>query len=159
MTPRDAALRTATLRALADLVKEHADVARTDLQTVLVEIAELTGQPTVKAVLPDGTAVATLTLAAGRATPKVVDEQAFLAWVAEKHPGEVEQRVRDSFRRRVLDDVEKTGEVPPGVEMVPGSPYVSCRFAPEGRAAVARAWAAGELPDPILQALPVGGAG
>jgi hypothetical protein len=62
-------------------------------------------------------------------------------------------RVRESFRKSLLDTASKagepidaaTGEVIPGVDIAEGSRYVSIRFTPGGRDAVAAAWAAGEL--------------
>lgn len=83
----------------------------------------------------DGTNLGAVSVSAGRAKAKVYDERAFLAWVAERHPGEVVQVVRESFAKRLLDAATiagdpvdpATGEVIPGVEVAVGDPYLTVR--------------------------------
>lgn len=73
--------------------------------------------------------IGTVSVAKGRESFKVVDDAAFLAWVEEHHPGEVEtvKKVRDGFRKNIGQVVKDTGEVPDGVEPTVGDPYVSVR--------------------------------
>jgi acyl-CoA hydrolase len=155
---KDKALRAAVLKALVDLVKDESDQARVELHEALDD----TGAASVKVTLPSGEHVATVTLAGGKPTARVTDERAFLSWVQANHPSEVEQRVRDTYRKRLLDHaaqakapVDENGEVVPGVEITTGTAYVSQRFATGGRDAIASAWRAGELPEPLLA---IGGA-
>lgn len=83
----------------------------------------------------DGAKLGSVSVTPGRTSARVVDDRAFLAWVADRYPQEVVQMVRESFTRMILEaaaaadapvDV-KTGEVLPGVEIVSGEPYLTVR--------------------------------
>lgn len=148
MTVKDAALRAAVLRALADRVREEYDASRVEVDKALRELSDTTGAASVKVTLGDQV-IATVTLAGGKPTARVIDEDKFLAWVTENRPTETIERVRESYRKAVLDKGgvdPSSGEFVPGVEVVDGSPYVSTRFADGGREAVAQAWRTGTLP-------------
>jgi len=143
MNLREAALRAAVLRALADRIKEASDEARADVQRQL----EDTGASQAKVDLA-GQPIATVSLAGGKPTARIVDERAFLAWVQANRPTEVEVKVRESYRKAVLDADgadPASGEFVPGVEITDSTPYVSVRFTGGGRAAVAAAWQSGAL--------------
>lgn len=149
MNVREAALRAAVLKALSDRVREEYDTSRVDVDAALRELSEQTGAASVKVTLGEQV-IATVTLAGGKPSARVVDEDKFLAWVVENRPTETVQRVRESYRKAVLDagGVDPvSGEFVPGVEVVDGSPYVSTHFATGGREAVAAAWRAGTLPE------------
>lgn len=83
----------------------------------------------------DGTNLGTVTVAAADASARVTDEAAFTKWVQQRFPSEIVPTVRASFRKKLLDEATaagdpvdaSTGEVIPGVEIVPGEPYLSCR--------------------------------
>ncbi len=147
-TLREQALRVAVLRALTDRIIEARDAARAELQATLTEL----GADRATAEL-DGVKVASLTLAGGKRSARVADERAFLSWVQTHRPGEVEQRVRDAYRRQLLDAASaagapvdpNTGEVIPGVEVADGTSYIATTFTPGGRERIAAAWVAGEL--------------
>ena len=150
MNLRELTLQAAVLRVLADeiasrlaLVKEAAKQSFDDA-----------GSASAKARLPDGTPVATVTLAGGDGkTAAVVNEAAFLAWMKASHPEEVVEVVRPNAARLILDGCKAagapvdpaTGEVIPGVEVTGSRPYVSVRFTSGGRDAIVDAWQAGQL--------------
>lgn len=152
MNLRDAALRAAVLKALADEIAATQLVAKAEAR----EGFEAAGASQAAAVLPDGTKVATVSLAGGGGqTASVTDEGAFLAWVAREHPGETQTVVRPEYRKKLLDAAKEagrpldpaTGEIVPGITMRDTTPYVSVRFRPGGADAIADAWAAGDLKD------------
>lgn len=141
---KEQARRVAVLTALGERVTEAAKQARAEL---LAEMTEA-GAEKVAAELPDGTQVASVSLAAASgAKPYVADEAAFTRWVAAEHPSELEYTVRPAFRKRVLDGVttEGGGEIPAGVELSDPRPYLSNRFKSGGKDAVAQAWRDGSL--------------
>ncbi|CAM4379435.1 hypothetical protein [Nocardiopsis rhodophaea] len=87
---------------------------------------------------------------------KVDDEAAFVAWVAERAPGEIVQAVRESYRKRVLALVKEYGQFPdpetgelvdvPGVVREEGDPKVVVNPAQGAAEALAGAHERGELP-------------
>ena len=151
MNLRNAALRAAVLKALADEIAASQLVAKADAKYGFEE----TGANQAPAVLPDGTKVATVSLAGGGQSATVTDEGAFLAWVMKAHPGEAQIVVRPSYRKKLLDAAKAsghpvdpaTGEVIPGITFADSTPYVSVRFVTGGADAVADAWQAGDLRD------------
>ncbi len=147
------ALRAAVFGAVRDRIVE----VYGDARAALTDAFTTTGADSTTATLPDGTKVAKVSLVGADRKPKLVveDELAFFRWVAEHHPTEIERRVRPAFRDHLLDQVGRTGELPDGVGLSPaGEPYVSVRFAPGGRDAIRRAWAAGQLAHVDPLALP-----
>lgn len=148
------ATRVAVLKTLADKVAEVDKQARAELLATMQEI----GAEKVTAELPDGTGVASVSLAGGKgARAAVVDDRAFLAWVKANHPTEIEERVSDAFKKRFLDELAQNGEEVPGVELGTARPYLSNRFKTGGKDAIAAAWAEGTLQLGELLALPAGG--
>ena len=150
MSLRNLALQAAVLKVLGDEIAARLALVKAAAQEAFEE-AESTQAP---ALLPDGTKVATVSLAGGDGiSASVTDDAAFLGWVTANHPGETELVVRDGYRKKVLDAAKKaghaidpvTGEKIPGVEIRDSRPYVSVRFRPGGADAVADAWQAGEL--------------
>lgn len=149
------AAQVAVLKTLADKVAEVDKPARAELLADMREI----GAEKVNAKLPDGTVVASVSIAGGQG-PKafIADEQAFLNWVKKNRPTEVEERVSDAFKKRFLDELAKTGETVPGIDLADSRPYISTRFAPGGKDAITEAWTSGDLQLGQLLALPSGGA-
>lgn len=151
MTAHDTALRVALLKVLT----EQLAAAK---RTVGEEVA---GSWRVKdrstAVLPDGTEIGTVTLAEGRTAAKVSDDDAYLAWVLENHPEEIEQiaitRVNPDFTARTLSFARQhgepvdpaTGETVAGVVVQQGDPYPMAKLSPEAADLVAKAWQDGSL--------------
>lgn len=68
----------------------------------------------------------------------VTDGAAFRAWVKQTRPDEIVtiETVRASFEKKILDDIETTGEVPPGVELSTPTPVVQVRTTPDAAAVV-----------------------
>jgi hypothetical protein len=147
---RNLTLQAAVLKVLGDEIAARIAIVKAAAQ----EAFNGTGSTQAPAVLPDGTKVATVSLAGGDGcSASVTDAAAFTAWVLAAHPGETETVVRDGYRRKVLDAAKKagravdpvTGEVIPGIGITDSKSYVSVRFAAGRADAVADAWAAGEL--------------
>lgn len=128
-------------RLIGDVVKDETDAAKVTVR----ELMQQTGAEKLRVTDDAGNNLGTVSLTAGRVSARVVDEAAFLAWVVHNHPDETQTVVREAFRRKVLDSatskaehgnptaVGPDGEVVPGVEVVHGVPYVSCRPTPEAR--------------------------
>lgn len=139
MNPREIARALAVTAVIADAAKARKDELRADLAAALEDL----GADSAKADLPDGTNVAKASLVAGKPRADVWDEDAMTGWVAENHPTEVVFRVRESYRKVVLDRLvpgldgtavdPDTGEIVPGVRFTTSSPYVSLRFDRDGR--------------------------
>jgi hypothetical protein len=150
-------LAAAILRALSDEVKTALDDGKQHLGQVMDDLKI----KTLRAVLPDGTEVATLTRVGGDGdyTPHVADEDKFTAWVQENHPGEIVPAVRKSYRDALLEEIAGTGEAVPGVEFRQATSYVTVTFAKgkvNGREAIKAAHQRGEISLDTLLALPPG---
>lgn len=100
----------------------------------------------------------------------VTDPDAFLDWLAERHPTEVEEirRPRKAFfevltQFLVQDGAEvvhrSTGEVVPGLEIRPGGTPLTLRFKPNGDALAVADQHAGQLVAKVTAALGIGGEG
>lgn len=151
---KEQALRVAVLTALGDRITEAAKAARADLLDVMQKV----GAERVTAALPNKQKVASVTLAGskgGRAY--VADEAAFVAYVAEKYASEMEYTVRPAFRKKLLDELSAGGETVPGVELSDPRPYLSNRFAADGKTAVAAAWREGSLAELVSGDLEIEG--
>jgi hypothetical protein len=160
--PEDA-LRDVTLKTLADDVTEAIKTGRTDLKTVMQDM----GIKSLSAKLPDGTPVATLTLAGGQEAPRITDQAKYLAWVQQAHPTETETIVRSGYTEALLKAMKdsgrpvdpRTGEVVPGVEFAATDPYITPSFTRTGRGGrelIRRAWRDGAIQIPSLLGLPSG---
>ncbi|MER7536525.1 hypothetical protein ABTX77_17340 [Streptomyces sp. NPDC097704] len=157
MSLKEHATRVAVLRVLRDAVDAEYQTERHEvLEELLAARAEL-NLKSVRVALPDETPVATLTLVDPQPTVVVADEEAFTAWVADNHPGEVETlvRVRPGWQRQFLarltclDPVADpySGEEIPGLGVLSASEprSFSLRPLPGGRERIARAWHTGTL--------------
>lgn len=151
MTPREIAQALAVTTVIADAAKERKD----ELRALLLDALDALGADSAKAELPDGTTVGKASLAGGKPKANVSNEDALTGWVAENAPTEVVWRVRESYRRALLDRLEpgpagvavdpSTGEIVPGVTFTASNPYVSMRFDRDGRAAIIDALRSGEI--------------
>jgi hypothetical protein len=163
-----ASLADVALKTLADDIEAAIRDGRAELKQAMLAA----GIKTLSARLPDGTEVATLTLAGGGTAARVADPGKFLAWVQETHPSETEVIVRPGYAEQLLRHMTAagravdpgTGEVVPGIEFRQGEPYITPSFARgarPGRDLIRKAWrersidplaglrelAAGEAPD------------
>jgi hypothetical protein len=150
MNVSETALEAVVLKALLDEISARVKAAKTQMAAAFTE----TGTTGTVPSLPDGTKLATVTYAGGDSkSAYVTDENALLAWVLAEHPEQMELVIRPSYQKGLLDAAEKagqpvdpsTGEVVPGIAVKTTTPYVSIRFKPGAKEAVAAAWRAGEL--------------
>jgi hypothetical protein len=137
---QDLARRTVAVGLVANQTK---DIEK-ELKAELLEECKRTGTRTLDVVDEDGTKLATVSKAVGKAKAAVVDADAFEAWVTKNYPDAVTTiTVIDSdLKLRLLnaataagDPVDvATGEVIPGVEIAQGSTYITARPTPEAKA-------------------------
>lgn len=175
MNPKEAAAREAYLKTLLDKVKEAYDAARKETRTALEASAEESGVRQIAAALPGGEDIATVSLSSGEAAAKVIDEEAFTAWVIAYYGTEVERRfvteVRAAFRDKVLGALTAAGGLDwadpesgvihevPGIAIAPARARThSLRFKTGGRDKVMQAWREGRLAEVALPELTAGGA-
>lgn len=139
MNVQNAARIVTAVKVLSDAAKAEGAAAREELLAHM----RSTGTERVRVSDEHGENLGAVSLASGRLTPRITDESAFVAWVAQRHPGEVEEVlvVSPGWRERLLaamarlgDPVDpETGEVVPGVELVRGEPYLTVRPTDEAR--------------------------
>ena len=150
MNVSETALEAVVLKALLDEISDRVKAAKARMEAAFTE----TGTTGTIPQLADGTKIATVTYAGGDSrSARVTDENAFLAWVLSEHPEQMELVIRPAYQKGLLDAAEKagqpidpaTGESVPGIAVKNSTPYVSIRFKPGAREAVAAAWRAGEL--------------
>lgn len=137
----DAALRAGVWSVVAARAKELADAAKTELAAL--EVGDTVAGKW------DGKVIAKATMTKGRERIAVTDEHAFLAWVKRNHPTEVLESVNPAYVRtlkavnRVV--IDAVGEVPAGVSVEEGSPYVTVRKDKDAPFIVAQLLSSGAL--------------
>lgn len=160
MLLRDINLRYAALKLIRDAVEEAMKAEKADHLEALEASAEESGAKSWTVTL-DGEKVAAVTLAQRSGGPKILDEDALAAHLAEARPDMVETRtvIKPWAAKEVLasivdaDDsggITSDGEILPGIVITePGAPYQSLRWdaKSEGRDVVADAIRSGELRD------------
>ena len=137
MGMQEAARTTMAAKLIADVVAAEHKPVKADLLALMVDA----GVERVRVTDATGANLGAVSLARSDAKAKLTDPAAFTAWVAARYPGELMQVVREAFIRKVLDGATAadapidvaTGEVVPGVELVPGDPYVTVRPAAGAR--------------------------
>jgi hypothetical protein len=174
MNLKEAAMREAALKTLLDTVKGAYEEARTATRAALEASAEETGVRQIAAALPGGEDIATVSLTSGEAAAKVIDDDAFTAWVIAYYGTEIERRfvteVRAAFRDKVLGALTAAGGIEwadpdtgvihevPGVAIAPSRARThSLRFKAGGRDQVMQAWREGRLAAVALPELTAGG--
>jgi hypothetical protein len=151
---REAVIRVAALKALRDKVSDAYNTARDAALDALHPGDRL------RAELPDGSNIGTVTIVDGRTTAKVTNPAALLEWVRVNAPDEVETvaRVRESYVGALLARCEnvdgqamhaKTGELLPGVRFETSDPYTRVTQTADQLAAFVDAYNAGELIVPL----------
>lgn len=155
-------LRLAVLTALRDAIDEEVASLRKDVTDRMLDARDSMGVKSVQVDLPDGTAIASVTLTDGTPKAAVVDDIEFLRWVKANAPTEIMEAVRPAYQRALLGRVkvdgeraidEETGEIVSGVGVVSKAPYISMRYKSEGRAAIAEAWRAEALSAEVMPRL------
>lgn len=115
------AVRYAVVRELESRLAE----AKTALNEHFLELLEPGDAKAAR--LDDGTKLGKISVTEGRVSLTVANEQEFLQWVKANHPEEIVETVRPAFQRLVLDRAKQDGELPPGVDVKQGNPFVSFR--------------------------------
>jgi hypothetical protein len=159
VSARDIARDLTVLKVLSERLRE----AKALLEAQGRELMEPVDRMAVKM---DGELVGTVTIVNGRRSARVVDDAAFLRWVKENHPSEVQtvESVRPAFIGALLDATKSFGSPVdpitggtdvPGVVVSTGEPYPMIRLTADADAVVSVAWQAGrlKLPGAFLPAL------
>lgn len=151
MSLKTLSLKVALAKVMSELVAERVSAARDAVLEATLDLHRQVGLKSVDVDLPDGTNVGTISLTQPKDKFAVVDRNAFIAWVEQNHPGEVEYvpTVRPSFEKVLLEKWAEstsdgvvitdtdTGEQKPvdGVEFKPaGDPTAfSIRFAKDAK--------------------------
>ena len=138
MNLKEIAVELAALTVVKDAVKEATD----ELRKWASEELQNAGADMMKAVV-DNQQVAKISLITSDVAFVITDEQAFTKWVMENFATEIEQRVRDSFRKKFIETLAITpensvfstlnGEFLPFIALEFKEPYVSTQI---GRAHV-----------------------
>jgi hypothetical protein len=144
MNLKDIASELAALTIIKDAVNDATDQLRQLAKEELINV----GADMTKAVI-DNQEVAKISLVSRDVAFVIADEKAFVDYVAQNFATEIEQKVRDSFRKKFLESLAIsanndifstiTGDLLPFMDLEHKPPYVSTRFAPGGREAVVQA--------------------
>jgi hypothetical protein len=158
MSLKEDATTIAVLRALRDIIDAEYEAARLRVFAGLREARDKVGLKSMQVTLPDGTPIATVTLIDPKPTTVVGNEAAFVAWVANRYPSEIETqvRVRLSWQRKFFSELDpsadlvidpRTGQTVEGLVTIPSSePRSFClRPLPGGAREISRAWRRGDL--------------
>jgi len=154
MNLKEIATELAALTVLKDAVKDATDELRRLAKDELLNV----GADMTKAVV-DNQEVAKISLISRDVDFVITDDKAFLQWVKENAPSEIEEKVRDSYKKVFMESLQMgandsvysilNGLFVDFVQLVIKEPYVSTRFATGGRDIVVQA-----LHDRRLTSLP-----
>jgi len=154
MNLKEIATELAALTVLKDAVKDATDELRRLAKDELLNV----GADMTKAVV-DNQEVAKISLISRDVDFVITDEKAFVQWVKENAPSEIEEKVRDSYKKVFMESLQMgandsvysilNGLFIDFVQLVIKEPYVSTRFATGGRDIVVQA-----LHDRRLTSLP-----
>jgi hypothetical protein len=152
------ALALVVLKVLSGEVKAADETLRAAARGTLAPGDKTTAR------LPDGQWIrgAKVLMTDPDAKIQVTDEKALLAWVKANRPTEWEtvEQVRPAWVKSMASDVlgpvcdPGTGETIPGLEVIPGKPYISTSITDEAADALRGAWRSGAISLPDLLALP-----
>lgn len=129
-------LELAAISLIADAAKKRKDELRSQLQGHMDDI----GADRVKAEL-DGETVAYVTTTKPKFKWEVINERKFIDWVADNHPTEIVESVRESFRDVILDKftylddlvIDPNGEPVDWLVGHLSEPYLTTKFHSDGR--------------------------
>lgn len=104
-TLRTIAARAALAKRMGELLAERTTDTRDEVLAALLDLRREHGMKSAVITLPDGTPIGTVTLTEPNDSFQVVDDKAFLRWVEDNHPNEVEYvpTVRPSFKKMLLE--------------------------------------------------------
>lgn len=175
MTLKDRALRAVAIKVVSDAMKDLVGQEREDFFTELCDFYDATGAKSLDVKLPDGTKVGGISIAIAKEEAQITDRDALKEWVMQNNPTAVvtipqRQDIADAYLDALLKKVTFTddgtaltedGEVVPGVTKNKGGypKSFSIRPSSDGKAAIAQAWADGQLAQMlpgIAPALPAG---
>ena len=136
MSIKEKSLKLAAVSLIADEAKKMKDKLRAELQ----EEMDSLGADRVKAELGDEV-VAYLTTSKPKFKWEVINERKFVDWVADNHPTEIVESVRESFRDVILDKFNYVDDlvIDPNGEPVDwlvghlSEPYLTTKFHSDGR--------------------------
>ena len=136
MTIKEKSLKLAAVSLIADEAKKMKDKLRAELQ----EEMDSLGADRVKAELGDEV-VAYVTTTKPKFKWEVINERKFVDWVADNHPTEIVESVRESFRDVILnkftylDDlvIDPNGEPVDWLVGHLSEPYLTTKFHSDGR--------------------------
>ncbi|MER7697004.1 hypothetical protein [Streptomyces sp. NPDC096095] len=115
---REAVTEQAVLGALLEEVKAAYAAARTEAEYLLTQQYKATGSTKVDVTLPDGTKVGSISRTPGETAAKVIDEDAFRAWVRDTYPTEhvvkavpmrIVAEVQPGFTSKLLAEMTAAG--------------------------------------------------
>jgi len=154
MNLKEIATELAALTVLKDAVKDATEELRRLAKDELLNV----GADMTKAVV-DNQEVAKISLISRDVDFVITDDKAFVQWVKDNAPTEVEEKVRDSYKKVFMESLQMgandsvysilNGLFIDFVQLVIKEPYVSTRFATGGRDIVVQA-----LHDRRLTSLP-----
>ena len=136
MSIKEISLKLAAVSLIADEAKKAKDKLRAELQAEMDAI----GADRVKAELGDET-VAYVTTSKPKFKWEVLSERKFVDWVADNHPTEIVESVRESFRDVILDKftylddlvIDPNGEPVDWLVGHLSEPYLTTKFHSDGR--------------------------
>lgn len=136
MSIKEKSLKLAAVSLIADEAKKMKDKLRAELQ----EEMDSLGADRVKAELGDDV-VAYVTTSKPKFKWEVINERKFVDWVADNHPTEIVESVRESFRDVILDKftylddliIDPNGEPVDWLIGHMAEPYLVTKFHSDGR--------------------------
>ena len=136
MSIKEISLKLAAVSLIADEAKRMKDKLRAELQAEM----DAVGADRVKAEM-DGETIAYATISKPKFKWEVLSERKFIDWVADNHPTEIVESIRESFREKILDKFNYDGDIaidPNGepVDWLVGhiaEPYLTTKFHSDGR--------------------------
>lgn len=155
MKMKDLALRLAVIATVKKAATEAERATKAELLARMVDEGTDRLRPEL-----DGTPLGPVSMANGRKSVKIVDEDAFTRWVETEHRSEMYLAVRPAFVKMLtetgqqMDDgsvvFTQTGEIVPGLAVTHGEPYLTFRGSEEGTAAIVDALGSGDLAVSLL---------
>ena len=136
MSIKEKSLKLAAVSLIADEAKKMKDNLLAELQAEMDEL----GADRVKAELGDDV-VAYVTTTKPKFKWEVINERKFVDWVADNHPTEIVESVRESFRDVILDKftylddlvIDPNGEPVDWLVGHLSEPYLTTKFHSDGR--------------------------